>query len=122
MFLNACPKAKFRRKKIIQTNSLIICACPNPVLLKLSRASGKCVNAKTALIKSGGVELLLWKKLIYILKDSYFPFAEERGYHKWALAHSSSCFLLNFCLIVMYYFNQFNHIANLYIERVVISL
>ena len=24
--------------------------------------------------------------------DSYFLFAEERGYHKWALAHSSSCF------------------------------
>ena len=23
--------------------------------------------------------------------DSYFQFAEERGYHKWALAHSSSC-------------------------------
>jgi hypothetical protein len=23
--------------------------------------------------------------------DSYFLFAEERGYHKWALAHSSSC-------------------------------
>jgi hypothetical protein len=22
--------------------------------------------------------------------DSYFLFAEERGYHKWALAHSSS--------------------------------
>ena len=26
--------------------------------------------------------------------DSYFLFAEERGYHRWALAHSSSCFLL----------------------------
>ena len=26
--------------------------------------------------------------------DSYFLFAEERGYHKWALAHSSSCFHL----------------------------
>ena len=26
--------------------------------------------------------------------DSYFLFAEERGYHKWALAHSSSCFVL----------------------------
>ena len=25
--------------------------------------------------------------------DSYFLFAEERGYHKWALAHSSSCFI-----------------------------
>ena len=23
--------------------------------------------------------------------DSYFLFSEERGYHKWALAHSSSC-------------------------------
>ena len=23
--------------------------------------------------------------------DSYFLFAEERGYHKWALTHSSSC-------------------------------
>ena len=26
--------------------------------------------------------------------DSYFLFAEERGYHKWALAHSSSCWTL----------------------------
>jgi hypothetical protein len=26
--------------------------------------------------------------------DSYFLFAEERGYHKWALAHSSSCWFL----------------------------
>jgi hypothetical protein len=26
--------------------------------------------------------------------DSYFLFAEERGYHKWAIAHSSSCFSL----------------------------
>jgi hypothetical protein len=25
--------------------------------------------------------------------DSYSLFAEERGYHKWALAHSSSCFV-----------------------------
>ena len=24
--------------------------------------------------------------------DSYFLFAKERGYHRWALAHSSSCF------------------------------
>jgi hypothetical protein len=24
--------------------------------------------------------------------DSYFLFAEEQGYHRWALAHSSSCF------------------------------
>ena len=28
--------------------------------------------------------------------DSYFLFAEERGYHKWALAHSSSCLISNF--------------------------
>ena len=27
--------------------------------------------------------------------DSYFLFAEEREYHKWALAHSSSCFYLS---------------------------
>jgi hypothetical protein len=32
--------------------------------------------------------------------DSYFLFAEERGYYKWALAHSSSCFLTVFCLFV----------------------
>ena len=30
-------------------------------------------------------------------QDSYFLFAEERGYHKWALAHSSSCWIYN-CL------------------------
>ena len=33
--------------------------------------------------------------------DSYFLFAEERGYHKWTLAHSSSC--LNRKLAVMLY-------------------
>jgi hypothetical protein len=27
--------------------------------------------------------------------ESYFLFAEEQGYHKWALAHSSSCFPLS---------------------------
>jgi hypothetical protein len=31
--------------------------------------------------------------------DSYFLFAEERGYHKWALAHSSSCSYLLLHLI-----------------------
>ena len=32
--------------------------------------------------------------------DSYFLFAEERGYHKWALAHSSSCFhLVTHCFL-----------------------
>jgi hypothetical protein len=30
--------------------------------------------------------------------DSYFLFAKERGYHRWALAHSSSCFYLIFNL------------------------
>ena len=30
--------------------------------------------------------------------DSYFLFAEERGYHKWAFAHSSSCSLMFFNL------------------------
>ena len=29
--------------------------------------------------------------------DSYFLFAEERGYRKWALAHSSSCWLSFYC-------------------------
>ena len=28
--------------------------------------------------------------------DFYFLFAEERGYHKWALAHSSSCWIWSF--------------------------
>jgi hypothetical protein len=31
-------------------------------------------------------------EVFFDLSDSYFLFAEERGYHKWALAHSSSCF------------------------------
>ena len=34
LFSPTCPKAKFRKKNIfIQTNSFIIFACPNPVLL-----------------------------------------------------------------------------------------
>jgi hypothetical protein len=33
--------------------------------------------------------------------DSYFLFTEKRGYHKWALAHSSSCYIWYFtsCII-----------------------
>ena len=31
-----------------------------------------------------------WEAFVHP-SDSYFLFAEERGYHKWALAHSSSC-------------------------------
>jgi hypothetical protein len=27
--------------------------------------------------------------------DSYFLFADERGFHKWVLAHSSSCFVVH---------------------------
>jgi hypothetical protein len=34
---------------------------------------------------------ILWEAF-FDPSDSYFLFAEERGYHKWALAHSSSCF------------------------------
>jgi hypothetical protein len=31
--------------------------------------------------------------------DSYLLFAEERGYHKWALAHSSSCLSQNVAIL-----------------------
>jgi hypothetical protein len=34
---------------------------------------------------------ILWEAL-FDPSDSYFLFAEERGYYRWALAHSSSCF------------------------------
>jgi hypothetical protein len=34
---------------------------------------------------------ILWEAF-FDPSDSYFLFAEERGYHKWALAHSSSCY------------------------------
>ena len=34
------------------------------------------------------------------LSDFYFLFAKERGYHKWALAHSSSCLLWFFFLVI----------------------
>jgi hypothetical protein len=37
------------------------------------------------------------RKRFLTRQDSYFLFAEERGYHKWALAHSSSCWIYN-CL------------------------
>jgi hypothetical protein len=35
--------------------------------------------------------LISWEAFLD-LSDSYFLFAEERGYHKWALVHSSSSF------------------------------
>jgi hypothetical protein len=34
---------------------------------------------------------ILWEAF-FEPSDSYFLFSEERGYHRWALAHSSSCF------------------------------
>jgi hypothetical protein len=34
-----------------------------------------------------------WEVFFY-LSDSYFLLAEERGYHRWALAHSSSCYVI----------------------------
>jgi hypothetical protein len=37
--------------------------------------------------------------------DSYFLFAEERGYHKWTLAHSSSCWKHKWYGIYFYTFN-----------------
>jgi hypothetical protein len=37
---------------------------------------------------------ILWEAF-FDPSDSYFLFVEERGYHRWALAHSSSCY---FCL------------------------
>jgi hypothetical protein len=37
---------------------------------------------------------ILWE-VFFDLSDSYFLFAEERGYHRWALAHSSSCFFIH---------------------------
>jgi hypothetical protein len=36
--------------------------------------------------------VILWEAFLDP-SDSYFLFAEERGYHKWALAHSSSCYI-----------------------------
>jgi hypothetical protein len=46
---------------------------------------------------------ILWEAFLNP-SDSYFLFAEERGYHKWALAHSSSCCSCYFNIIV--YKNQ----------------
>jgi hypothetical protein len=37
---------------------------------------------------------ILWEAFLDP-SDSYFLFAEERGYHKWALAHSSSCYRIS---------------------------
>ena len=37
---------------------------------------------------------ILWEAF-FEPSDSYFLFSEERGYHRWALAHSSSCFHLS---------------------------
>jgi hypothetical protein len=31
------------------------------------------------------------REAFFYLSDSYFLLAKERGYHRWALAHSSSC-------------------------------
>ena len=53
---------------------------------------------------------ILWEAF-FDPSDSYFLFAEERGYHKWALAHISSCFFLicfsffvNRCILLLCFF------------------
>jgi hypothetical protein len=38
---------------------------------------------------------ILWETF-FEPSDSYFLFSEERGYHRWALAHSSSCYWIFF--------------------------
>ena len=35
-----------------------------------------------------------WEAFFY-LSDSYFLFVEERGYHRWTLAHSSPCYSIS---------------------------
>ena len=45
--------------------------------------------------------------------DYYFLFAEERGYHTWALAHSSSCFIT----IVLYFLRLWYFILELFSTR-----
>ena len=46
---------------------------------------------------------ILWEAF-FDPSDSYFLFAEERGYHRWALAHSSSCFD---CICVLFLLQVF---------------
>ena len=38
--------------------------------------------------------------------DSYFLFAAERGYHRWALAHSSSCCIYCTLLLILWFSDQ----------------
>ena len=42
-------------------------------------------------------------KAFFDPSDSYFLFAEERGYHRWALAHSSSCYNIHVLRIMQYF-------------------
>ena len=55
--------------------------------------------------------------------DSYFLFAEERRYHKWALAHSSSCFsqFPVHYFIYSWYNSDNKHIICFYMQLVLIS-
>ena len=46
---------------------------------------------------------ILWEAF-FDPSDSYFLFAKERGYHRWALAHSSSCFR---CFVTKFYFSSY---------------
>jgi hypothetical protein len=43
---------------------------------------------------------ILWE-VFFDPSDSYFLFAEEQVYHRWALAHSSSCFCRFFFLRIV---------------------
>jgi hypothetical protein len=42
----------------------------------------------------------IWSQAFFDPSDSYFLIAEERGYHKWALAHSSSCYFFNGSIVM----------------------
>jgi hypothetical protein len=69
--------------------------------------------------------LILWKAF-FDPSDSHFLFAEERGYHEWALAHSSTRFISRLlhvvtamtgvCLLIAtFVHNQLGNFGNLWL-------
>jgi hypothetical protein len=81
--------------------SYIICICPGMHIFRHIFVSNYWWQ-RSAIWSQASYRYPISWEWFYDPSDSYFLFAEERGYHKWALAHSSSCFL--FCLF-FYLFN-----------------
>jgi hypothetical protein len=77
----------------VQENKLLVMKIHVPILNKMKICSLEVYNwHQFVIVITCSDNVCPYLVLVHVSpSDSYFLFAEEQGYHKWALAHSSSC-------------------------------